>query len=211
MASMKFYSLWMALFCVFTAIMQVFIKGFTETFLLTSGALSMPWQFVTSIFLHGSLLHLMFNLFALVFFGLVIEGIIGSKRFLFLFFASGIFANIISFNFYPASLGASGAILGLIGCLAALKPWMIIWTFNMPMPMFLAAIIWIAASILGVFGLGDSGTGYIAHLSGIMFGIIYGLILRLNVAQKKRSLSYSSKIVIPESYMRGWENYYLKK
>jgi len=201
----------MALFCVFTAIMQVFIKGFTETFLLTSGALSMPWQFVTSIFLHGSLLHLMFNLFALVFFGLVIEGIIGSKRFLFLFFASGIFANIISFNFYPASLGASGAILGLIGCLAALKPWMIIWTFNMPMPMFLAAIIWIAASILGVFGLGDSGTGYIAHLSGIMFGIIYGLILRLNVAQKKRSLSYSSKIVIPESYMRGWENYYLKK
>jgi len=211
MARIKFYSLWMALLCVFAALMQVFIDGFTETFLLTGEALNMPWQFVTSIFLHGSLLHLMFNLFALVFFGLVVEGMIGSRRFLFLFFASGIFANIISFNFYPASLGASGAILGLIGCLAALRPMMIIWTFNLPMPMFLAATIWIIASVLGVFGLGDSGTGYIAHLAGIMFGIIYGLVLRLHIIQKEKNLTYTSKIVIPESYMQRWENYYIKK
>lgn len=211
MARIKFYSLWIALICVFVALLQVFVKGFTETFMLTSNAFAMPWQFVTAIFLHGNLLHLLFNLFALVFFGLVVENLIGSKKFLALFSSSGIIANIISFSFYPASLGASGAILGLIGCLAAIKPMMIVWAFNIPMPMFLAAIIWIAASVLGIFGFGERGIGYLAHLSGIMFGIIYGLILRLSMKREKYGLSYTSRIVIPESYMQNWENYYLKK
>ncbi len=215
--SKKYFSLWILLVCILVFIFQQIIPGFTETFLLTSDAITKPWQFLTSIFLHGSLAHLAYNMFALVFFGLILESMIGSKKFLLLFILSGILANIVSFPFYESSLGASGAIMGVLACVAVLRPMMTVWAFGMIMPMFILAIIWAAGSFLGIFGFGDQGTGYIAHLGGLVIGTLYGFYLRFfrikreNQEQKGiRVYNFSNKIQIPEEDMRKWEDRFMK-
>jgi len=121
---MKFYTLLLTLIIIAVFILQAIIPNFTDSLLLNQQSFPEVWRFVTAIFLHGSLTHLIFNLFALILFGLVLESLIGSNRFLLVFFSTGIIANIISFNFYPASLGASGAIMGIIGALTVSKPLM---------------------------------------------------------------------------------------
>ncbi len=177
-------------------------------FMLTENAFSLPWQFITAIFLHGSVAHLLYNLFALFLFGIILEKIIGSKRFLWIYFLSGIFANLISVFWYPNALGASGAIMGVIGALAVLRPGMTVWVYNLPMPMFVAAIVWAGASVLGIFGLGDPGTGHLAHLSGIVIGLIYGFYLRETHKEPKLSLR---EMTIDESDVRTWEDKYMKR
>ena len=79
-------------------------EGFTDMFVLNELAISgwQVWRFVSAIFLHGSITHLAYNMFALFFFGIALEKFIGSKKFLFVYFFSGIIANIISINFYPS-------------------------------------------------------------------------------------------------------------
>ena len=142
--------------------------------MLTPLALEKPWQFLTAVFLHGSASHLIYNLFALIMFGLILEGLIGSRKFIFLYLVSGILANVFSFWIDPNvnALGASGAIMDIMGVVAVLKPKMTVWTFNLPLPMFIVAILWIAGSVLGIFGFGDQGIGHSSHLSGILIGIL---------------------------------------
>jgi len=204
---MKFITLWLSLICILFFIIQSIIPGFTDALILNQSSLFQPWRFLTSIFLHGSLLHLVSNLFALILFGFILEKLIGSARFLAVFFVSGIFANIISFNFYPSSLGASGAIMGIIGCLAIIRPMMTVLAFSLPMPMFIAAILWILGDIFGVFSPDE--IGHIAHLSGILFGAIFGIVFRIRRRYAGNKLAIQRKINIPEDYMRNWERIYM--
>jgi rhomboid protease GluP len=74
------------------------------------------WRLVTPVFLHGSFLHIAFNMYALFVFGPGLERQYGHGRFLALYFLSGFAGNVFSFLFSPApSLGASTAIFGLLG------------------------------------------------------------------------------------------------
>jgi len=79
--------------------------NFTELFVLNGLVFShwQIWRFLTAIFLHGGIAHLIYNLFALVLFGSILEKLIGSKRFLTVFFVTGILANVVSINFYNSS------------------------------------------------------------------------------------------------------------
>jgi len=73
------------------------------------------WRLVTPMFLHGSIIHLGFNLYALYILGRRIERFFGSSRFLLLFLIAGVTGNLFSFIFTPApSLGSSTAIFGLL-------------------------------------------------------------------------------------------------
>jgi uncharacterized protein len=210
--SIKFYSLWISLLCVIVFILQQFIPGFTESLYLSSMAFARPWQFITAMFLHASLMHLFYNLFALFLFGIILEKLIGSEKFLGLFIFGGIFANFISFFWYPNALGASGAIMTIIGTLAILKPMMAVWGFGMILPMFFLAVIWVVGSIMGIFGFGDQNAGHLAHLSGVFIGILYGMYLRLTKKnEKEKSTFFQSKLVLPESYMRMWEDQHLRR
>ncbi len=201
----NYYFLKLSIVCVVVFIMQVFIKGFTESFVLNNKALNGEvWRFVTAIFLHGSLIHLIYNLFALLFFGVLLERLIGSKKFFLVFFGSGIIANIVSVNFYNSSLGASGAVYGIIGCLAILKPFMMVWAFGLVMPMFAAAIFWTLGGIIGLFVPSD--TGHIAHLSGIGIGFLVGLFMRKIVNKNKKR-----KPEISDAYIRNWEDTYMRR
>ena len=151
-------------------ILQFAVDGFTDSFkLVGSEAFTRPWILLTSIFLHGDIGHILYNLFALALFGIILENIIGTRKFLVLFFSSGLIASIISSFFYTSALGASGAIYGILGGLVILRPSMQIWLYYVPMPMYFAGLVYIIINLFGAyFGIGN--TGYIAHLSGLVVG-----------------------------------------
>lgn len=210
MKEIKFYSLWISLILILIFIIQNFPGiQFTELFLLNQKAIDNfeIWRFFTAIFLHGSLTHLLFNLFALLFFGITLENLIDSKRFIITFLISGIIANIISVNFYESSLGASGAIYGIIGAITILKPTMIVYTFGLILPMFMATIIYIIADILRTFGAFNSNVGAIAHLSGIFIGFLYGIYFRLKI---KKYQEGKIDIKFNENYMKNWEDKFVR-
>ncbi len=78
------------------------------------------WRLLTPIFLHIGIVHLLFNSYALNLFGREVEGLFGSWRFAVVYFLSGIAGSLLSFAFSPnTSAGASGAIFGVIGAMAA--------------------------------------------------------------------------------------------
>ncbi len=165
------------------------------------------------MFLHGGGGHLLYNMFALLLFGFILERLIGSKRFLFVFFVSGIIGNLIGVNFYNSSLGASGAIYGILGCIIILRPMMMVWAFGVIVPIFVAGIFWIIGDIMGVFGFGDEGVGRFAHLGGIFVGFVMGLWWRFGggwkVVDKKEKVEISEEVVdksieeFERIYMRG--------
>ena len=87
---MKYYVFCLALVCIAEFILHSVIPGFSDALLLNSDVvMQQPWRLLTSVFLHGSIGHLFYNLFALVLFGFMLESIVGSKRLL-LFFAATI-------------------------------------------------------------------------------------------------------------------------
>jgi len=203
----KYYALWLSLVCIIVFVFQLMFPGFTDLFVLNSSVPYEIWRFISSIFLHGSTAHIVSNLFALALFGTVLESIIGSKRFLLVFFVSGIIANIIAINFYPLSLGASGAIYGILGALIILRPMMTVWVYSLPMPMFIAGIVWVGAGVLGVFA--PSGVGDIAHLSGIAIGFVFGLFYRARINKYLDNIK-RNRIIIDENSIRRWEDVYIK-
>lgn len=174
----RFWALKLCGIMVIVFLIQLLISGFTDLFLLNSDAFVEVWRFITPIFLHGGLAHLLYNIFALALFGSMLERLIGSKRFLIVFFISGILANLISVNFYESSLGASGAIFGVIGAIVFIRPLMMIFAFGFPMPMFIAGILWATGDLIGFFYSTGGNTANIAHLSGMFFGLIFGAIYR---------------------------------
>jgi membrane associated rhomboid family serine protease len=142
----------------------------------------MPWMFVTSIFLHANFSHIIFNMFALFFFGIYLERIIGRKAFLSLFLVSGVLGNVghmlVTSNPYVPSVGASGAVYGIMGALAVLAPFLMVFIYGMiPVPMIVAAILWGMMDLIGLFT--PSGIAHGAHLIGMLAGIIYGFYLKI--------------------------------
>ncbi len=210
MEKFRFFALWLCAICVVTFILQLVIPGFTELFLLTPEAWAQVWRFLTAVFLHGGTGHLLYNLLALGLFGSMLERLIGSRRFLLVFFLSGVLANIFSVNFYDASLGASGAIFGIIGALIIVRPGLPVVAFGFPMPIFIAGIIWAAGDVLGAVGYlsGNpiNNTGNFAHLSGMAVGMVMGFFYRRKDVKEKDS----ARVLIHEGSMRAWEDRYIR-
>ena len=82
------------------------------------------WRLVTAMFLHGSMLHLAFNMLALFWLGTIVEQALGTPRFLLVYFVSGLAGSAGALWFssaFAVTVGASGAIFGLIGALLILE------------------------------------------------------------------------------------------
>jgi membrane associated rhomboid family serine protease len=202
---MRYSSLLLVVICIVSFGLQFLITGFTDTFILDSSVASKePWRLITSIFLHGGLEHLIFNMFALALFGFILENTIGTKKFLLLFFIGGFFASIASVMFYPLSLGASGAISAVVGTLAIVRYKMVVWFFGIPMPMFIAAILWAITDIVGVFY--PSNVANFAHLAGLGFGLIFAYFVREYIDRGGKKKNVLKKEEIDE-----WEDFYFKK
>ncbi|MDK2796141.1 MAG: hypothetical protein PWQ22_315 [Archaeoglobaceae archaeon] len=152
--------------------------------------LEKPWQLITSIFLHVEFWHFFINCFVLLFFGTELERLLGSKGYLKVFLASGLAGNAgyIAYayatgSFIPA-LGASGAIFGIMGCLAMIAPHIKIIIFPIPIPISIGLAILIFALydfsmlMLSTAHLTGGGVAYIAHLTGLATGVLIGDRLR---------------------------------
>lgn len=166
-------------------ILQNIIPGLTETLaLISKDVFTRPWILVTSMFLHGNSAHLVLNMYALFMFGSLIEARIGTKRFTFIYFLSGIVASFISSFFYTAALGASGAIMGILALVIIFLPKLkVLFFFIIPMTMRTAGIIFAVIEFLGAFGIGFPGIANVAHLVGMGVGLLYG-----NYLLKKRKI-----------------------
>ncbi len=190
----------MALILVF--LLQL-VPGFTDLFIFKSAVPYEFWRFVSSLFLHEGLGHLLSNLLALALFGSLLEGVIGGNRFLSVFFISGIVANIVSLPFYASTLGASGAIYGVIGTLLILRPTLMVWAVGVPMPLFLAGFFWVGADVAGFFS--TDNIGHAAHLGGLVIGLVMGSFWRKKYAVPQTK----KKVILDESMVRSWEERYL--
>jgi uncharacterized protein len=145
-----------------------------------------PWTFFTSIFLHANLSHLFYNMIALFFFGSYLEKLVDRKTYLLIFFISGFFGNLLflftTFDSSIPAVGASGAIYGIIGTLAALVPRATVYVYFTPMPLIVIAVFWGLISFIGIFI--PSSIAHSAHLSGLITGYTIGYILK-KIERKK--------------------------
>jgi len=136
------------------------------------------WQLFTYIFLHGGFPHILFNLLALYMFGGELENYWGSKKFLFYFFFCGIGAGICTVIFSPyqfvPTIGASGAIYGLLlafGWLFPNRP--ILIYFLLPIPAKYFVIIFGLIEFFSSMGGSGGGVAHLTHLGGLLFGLFY--------------------------------------
>lgn len=166
-------------------VLQLTTDVVTELFIFSPVlALSEPWRFVTSMFLHGSVTHLFFNGYALFLFGSILERKVSKKEYLIIFFGAGLLGGFLYYATYllgiippiPA-LGASGAIYGILGAVAVLLPNLRIFFWFFPMRMREAAMLWFIIEFLGTFDI-SSGIASAAHLGGLLFGVVYAWYLK---------------------------------
>jgi len=199
---LKYVPLYILGICIVMFILQYIIPGFTESFLLFSDDIFIrPWIIITHMFLHGSGSHILYNMFALVMFGLILESIIGSKKFAIVYFTSGIIAALGSVFFYSATLGASGAIFGILGALAILRPKMTVFIGYIPMPMIIAAGVWVAIDLFGI--LFPTNVANVAHILGLLTGVAFGLYYRKRYGEYLSGVSGS--IRVNEREIEKWE------
>ncbi|MCP3992917.1 MAG: rhomboid family intramembrane serine protease [Actinomycetia bacterium] len=129
------------------------------------------WRIVTSGFLHGSLLHIGFNMYALWIFGPTLERGLGPIRFG-LAYAAGLLGGamaVLLFNFETPTLGASGAVLGLAGALAA-----VLWSRGIAITQTSLGGIFIINLALPLL---VSGISFWGHFGGIAAGFVAGWLL----------------------------------
>ncbi len=200
-----------AVFCVAALMALVFAASFVwgeDAFrsfaLVSSDVTSRPWILVTHMFLHTGLKHFAYNAFALVLFGLVLEKRVGSQNFLVIFFTSGALAGVASALFYQSAVGASGAIMGIIGSLVMLRPMMVVWSLGAPMPIAIAAGVWTLFDLVG-FSTPDN-VAHAAHLAGLGLGLVIGLFLRENYGDRK---GRKEKDLISDEGHERWEREYM--
>ena len=139
------------------------------------------WRLFTSIFLHADILHLFSNMVSLLIFGAYVELSYSRYQFLILYFISGIIGSFFSMLFLPLnviSLGASGAIFGLIG--AAFS----IMIVERDTPFIFLGLIYIFYFVFSSF---SPGINYLAHISGLLGGFIIGYLFKRN---KKPAIKY---------------------
>jgi len=174
---------WIILTCVVMFALQIMDRTGLEILWMWPNENLEAWQFVTSAFLHGGISHIFWNMFMLYMFGMALENLIGTKRFVALFLIAGIIGNIgyvlfcIATGSDTPAVGASGALYGVFACLAILLPNMrVYFFFAIPMKMIHALLFYAAIDIVFI-GANDS-IAHAAHIAGLVAGLAFGLYLR---------------------------------
>jgi membrane associated rhomboid family serine protease len=136
------------------------------------------WQLGTYLFLHGGLFHILFNMFALWMFGCEIERAWGTREFVKYYFLTGIGAGLLTFilsiNSYIPTIGASGAIFGILVAFAVMFPDRLIYLyFILPVKAKYLVAFFVVIEFLASFQHTSDGIGHFAHLGGIIVGYLY--------------------------------------
>jgi len=135
-----------------------------------------PWTIITNMFVHAEFWHIFGNMITLFFFGRVIYQLVGSGRFLLVYFGGGILGNLLYIWLgapLSIAIGASGAVYALAGALVVMMPKLPVRLyFLIPVP------LWAVVLIFFVLWSFIPGVAWQAHLGGMAVGLIAGLFFR---------------------------------
>ena len=135
------------------------------------------WQPVTALFIHAGPIHLAVNMLALWSLGTPIEMTLGSRSFAWLYTISGFTGSLFvifgQYDLANPTVGASGALLGLLGALAIFFPSSRLLVFFIPMSARTAAVVFGVGSILLAFYDSSTNISHIGHLGGLVGGLLY--------------------------------------
>lgn len=168
-------------------------------------ALVRPWAVVTYMFLHGDVMHLLFNMLALFFFGPRVEERILSRPFAILYFVSGITGALLSAIFSPGSpiIGASGGVFGVMLAFAWFWPHERIFIWGvLPVPARVLVIITTIFTLWSGFGGVGDGVAHFGHLGGYL-----GAFLYLRWLDRRRVAFKRQATTTPPDVMRRVANY----
>lgn len=164
----------------------------------------MPFQIITHMFMHGSLTHIFFNMFGLFMFGYTLERVWGARRYMVFYFVTGFGAVVLHMivqallvyqaagsvdptmalleanpdawgTYFSSSLGASGALFGLLTAFALLFPNTEMYLMFVPVPIkakYLVGVYILMELYLGFTMHGADNVGHFAHLGGALFGFL---------------------------------------
>ena len=139
---------------------------------------------VTSMFLHGGIMHLGGNLLFLWIFGDNLEEQMGKVGFVAFYLATGLAAGLLQVVSEPMgrvpTIGASGAIAGVMGGYLLLFPkakvdvfiFFVVFFRILPLPAWIMLALWFAIQLFGGFGGTDAGVAYFAHIGGFVAGVV---------------------------------------
>lgn len=143
------------------------------------------WQLLSYQFMHGGWLHLLLNCWAIYVFGREVEGTLGWRRFLTLYFSSGVIGGLfqalagvlLGGGFAASVVGASAGAFGLVAAFATMypeRPLMMLLFFIIPVSMR-AKYLLLFSALLTVFGLvfPTDNIAHAAHLGGMLTGIVF--------------------------------------
>lgn len=178
---------YITIFLVAVNVILFLICTFTGEVLYNVGELS-PKSFLedgryytilTAMFLHADIYHLANNMLLLAGLGMMLENDIGHVRFAILYFLAGLGAHIVSLSYklftdewYVSSIGASGAVFGLVGAMLAM---VLCWTESLPHVTWQRILVVIAYSLYS--GMRAENIDNAAHIGGLFAGFLAGLFM----------------------------------
>lgn len=144
----------------------------------------MVWQVFTYMFLHGDYKHILFNMYAVFIFGITLEQVWGPKLFLKYYFFCGVGAglsifviNYLTGNVYVPTIGASGAVFGLLVAFGLLFPESeILLFFILPIKAKYFVLLYGMLELYLELSGSQDGISHIGHLGGIVFGLIFFVV-----------------------------------
>lgn len=133
------------------------------------------WRLLTNTFMHGGLMHILANMYGLLFVGIFLEPLLGRIKYLVIYLTTGLIASVASIWWYEAtvSVGASGAIFGLYGFFLAtilLK----VFPRDFGKAFLTSTLVFIGFNLLMGFA---GGIDNAAHIGGLISGLIIGLVM----------------------------------
>lgn len=137
-------------------------------------------------FLHADLMHLLFNMMTLYFFGPIVVQAFGDLGFLLVYFGSVLLGNIFSLYLYKnqawySAIGASGGVSGILFASIAMIPDLGIYFFFIPIaiPGYIFGFLYFAYSVYMMLNpKHNDNIGHAAHLGGAFFGLVYAVGLQ---------------------------------
>ena len=143
-------------------------------------AFTRPWTFVTYMFVHAGLLHLLTNMLMLYVFGTAVESRMGSRNFVMYYLYCGVGAAVFSLllgGIMPvgAFVGASGAVLGVAVAFAYFWPEAELIVFPIPVPIKARTLVLglVALDVIGSRLWPNDGIAHLAHVGGALFGFFF--------------------------------------
>lgn len=140
--------------------------------------LTKPYVAITSIFLHGSIDHLLSNILVLIFFGMAVESELGAAKTGLIFFLGAFAGDILSAIVYSPDtigVGASAGIFALIGVGMLVRPVdLSFYPLVVPIPLAMLGLAYALYNTYGFIANIDPEVSYIAHFGGLFVGLLFG-------------------------------------